>query len=1383
MAQLVNVFKKIVLIIVLISLLISFCAVPSAYAKLDLGDDEFYYAGTQKGQYTVSEGIFEWLLNSIGDIADWLLGIITMGFRMVFVGWTALLEKMLTWALESTSGLNAEGDVIESNTDLTAITDSTNNVTIEAIVYNHVAALDANMFRYERTIDDLKYTGTGHLLKCERDECNKDDKSDVTVCCSQDGTCSCDCKGKCEGCRTYIQAVTEFNENQSSDDAEDPIIIQIKKTVAMWYYIVRTLSIAAMLIVLIFTGIKMAIAVTADQKASYKKMLVDWLVGMIILFAMHYILLFVVYVNESLVHVVEDTAQSINNVQMKQLAEKDSGNKDGVKYSDAEIEQKVYEAVRTRAYDAKLINGLSGMIMYMTLVYFAFRYTIVYLKRLFTIIVLTIMAPAVGVGYAMQKALSGKQMALKTWLTEYVLNIIIQTVHALIYAIFISQALVLSLESIAGVIVALILMNYTLKADKLFRKIFKISTGMVENTQNAADSLKKNLSSAYVGGKSAVRTLTNSPYSNAIKGVGKTAAALPVFAVAGGKAVAKSVKNRASRNSSLDNDTSDEEMSSEESSQNIGSNTNASNNNSDNDTAQDNSSSAGTSVNLPNVKPEIRSDDELLIAGNNQLKENLETAKNKLRNATTPEEHSKALDEYQLARKEYDRFQKISKPSTLDIAKAHGKKFISIENNFELSSDLSVKQNLKNLYHGIYGNKHRDPITGRMVNDGTGYYNQYKLENLFGLTKDDKKALANQFKLAASPIAGLASLMLGMGTVVANPKVGMGLLASGTALTRKSLEKSTHVRTYKGKCYRYAGFGPVAKNNISNIAIDKAKKEYNQLMIDNLKENHPRLYKGLKLGTVTAATISLVGGNIVPAAALGAGAMAIKFRSNTNIGDSLYEFNKNFAKREKEEERTFRKETRNILKADLVSLLQTTYKKEQKEAEQSVEEFMIATYKSLGYEYNPRNGILKKTEHKTKEQEIREEFENKLEEKVKNVSVEEEITYKSQSNGQDLSEADIKYIHKEIDNIIQKMSSGGKIETDSEAFLDDAMKELTNKLIVQNIISDKQTAEVVFKRGKEGLKTELKNKAHISNVKIEIAEQALSGISEEDQEQIKKIVKQDVEQNKITDYNQIDASSIVKKINKDKQPKNPNTKKQTKISNNQRNSQSQDSQDTQGLSAEQQTVYTQKVAEYLSNLQAAKTAMNNKDYAKKQKIKREVEVKAKSRKKRKLKQILEMSLEPDFDLDNMINQVENEKKSNKSNVTDDSARVLTMLFAMKGLRELNEYDMTSKELKNGSVKYLNAKKEESKAKVAYDNQKLEVIRYQLKNSRIYNDSNYRNRTDIYSREEIEERERIEEIEEKTLKKLEAKLEKAKHKTKLTGPIVDNEAEIKKILKK
>ena len=112
MVQIKEICKRIILIIVTISLLVSFCAMPASYAKLDLEDGEFYYAGTQKGQYTVSDGIFEWLLSKIGDIADWLLGIITMGFRMIFVGWTALLEKMLTWAIESTSGVNAKGDIV-----------------------------------------------------------------------------------------------------------------------------------------------------------------------------------------------------------------------------------------------------------------------------------------------------------------------------------------------------------------------------------------------------------------------------------------------------------------------------------------------------------------------------------------------------------------------------------------------------------------------------------------------------------------------------------------------------------------------------------------------------------------------------------------------------------------------------------------------------------------------------------------------------------------------------------------------------------------------------------------------------------------------------------------------------------------------------------------------------------------------------------------------------------------------------------------------------------------------------------------------------------------------------------------------------------------------
>ena len=104
--------EKIILIIITVSILIMFLATPASYAKLDLKEGEFYYSGTTKGTYTVKEGIFAWLLDNIGQIADWLLGIITMGFRMVFVGWTALIEKLLTWGLESTVGVNVAGEEV-----------------------------------------------------------------------------------------------------------------------------------------------------------------------------------------------------------------------------------------------------------------------------------------------------------------------------------------------------------------------------------------------------------------------------------------------------------------------------------------------------------------------------------------------------------------------------------------------------------------------------------------------------------------------------------------------------------------------------------------------------------------------------------------------------------------------------------------------------------------------------------------------------------------------------------------------------------------------------------------------------------------------------------------------------------------------------------------------------------------------------------------------------------------------------------------------------------------------------------------------------------------------------------------------------------------------
>lgn len=60
---------------------------------------------------------------------------------------------------------------------------------------------------------------------------------------------------------------------------------KFRTAVAVWYYALRTIASAILLVVLIYVGIRMAMStVSAEQKASYKKMLVDWTVSLVLIF-------------------------------------------------------------------------------------------------------------------------------------------------------------------------------------------------------------------------------------------------------------------------------------------------------------------------------------------------------------------------------------------------------------------------------------------------------------------------------------------------------------------------------------------------------------------------------------------------------------------------------------------------------------------------------------------------------------------------------------------------------------------------------------------------------------------------------------------------------------------------------------------------------------------------------------------------------------------------------------------------------------------------------------------------------------------------------------------------------------------------------------------
>lgn len=440
---------KLIVILCILATFFSFVASTPVDAS-KVSKTEFYYSGTQKGSYTVGKNFFEKLVGALDDILDYILGILILVPKMVFVGWTALMEQLLTGVIKGISGI--EGDITEGDsTDMYAATEW---ITLDAIFFNRVPILNVNVF-------DFDFVHNDPLGK----DLSEEEMQEI---------------------------IAQDEANEEEFKKKNKIIILFKELIAGWYYSLRLVAIMVMLIILIYIGIKLAIKSVATEKALYKKVLVDWLVGMIMVFFIHYIMLTIFTFNEVLLEQIGKWRLGAEHLEVYEYGLEERAEK----ISNEEMEYTLYDEVKTRAYDPKLTVGMSGMIMYMVLVYYEWKYTFIYLKRYLTVAVLVIMAPIVSVSYAFNKVKNGKATSFINWLKEFFFIVILQSIHALMYVIFIQQALAISLSSIAGFIISLMMFNFMSKAEGIFRKIFNVQGNLTSDIaegggiKDAMNSLK-----------------------------------------------------------------------------------------------------------------------------------------------------------------------------------------------------------------------------------------------------------------------------------------------------------------------------------------------------------------------------------------------------------------------------------------------------------------------------------------------------------------------------------------------------------------------------------------------------------------------------------------------------------------------------------------------------------------------------------------------------------------------------------------------------------------------------------------------------------------------------------------------------------------------------
>ena len=243
--------------------------------------------------------------------------------------------------------------------------------------------------------------------------------------------------------------INMFEETPSGPNSE--LSNSIKHSTALWYVTIRNIAAAACAVTLLYVGIRMAIATTAEDSAKYKKMLVSWLVGAILLFVMQYIILILIKLTEIFTNFLVNSIENDVNI--------------------ADMEVTMLTKIPDDTAKAEGWGKLIYLIMNFVMIFYQLKFFIMYLFRVLNIFVLTIVSPLMCVTYPIDAMGDGKAQGFNNWFRRVMMEIFIQPIHLVIYIVFIySAGEIAKTQPIIGIIF-IIALDYS---EKIVRNAFKL---------------------------------------------------------------------------------------------------------------------------------------------------------------------------------------------------------------------------------------------------------------------------------------------------------------------------------------------------------------------------------------------------------------------------------------------------------------------------------------------------------------------------------------------------------------------------------------------------------------------------------------------------------------------------------------------------------------------------------------------------------------------------------------------------------------------------------------------------------------------------------------------------------------------------------------------
>lgn len=225
-------------------------------------------------------------------------------------------------------------------------------------------------------------------------------------------------------------------------------------TVVMyWFNEFRGIAIAVYLVMLLYIGIRILLSSTGKSGQKYKEMLTSWLVGIVILMFYPYVMKYTVIINDLLIEMMDPKATQ--GEVMTSFGDDDYSNIDAMK--------------RIRD-DAEKKNDIALTIIYIIMLGQLIVLIGVYYKRVFMMAFLITIFPVVAGMYIWEKTKGGGK-SLTIWTKEYVILVLTQTFHAVVYVVLVDGAYI-AFQKSNNWFIFMISVLFLFEAEKIIRTIF-----------------------------------------------------------------------------------------------------------------------------------------------------------------------------------------------------------------------------------------------------------------------------------------------------------------------------------------------------------------------------------------------------------------------------------------------------------------------------------------------------------------------------------------------------------------------------------------------------------------------------------------------------------------------------------------------------------------------------------------------------------------------------------------------------------------------------------------------------------------------------------------------------------------------------------------------